>query len=224
MARILVFSGSGVYADPWHPFRETSAAVAALLGAEGHEVTVRESDPGSLEDVSAFDVVVVNSGGRTNESDPAISRAWAADHHALEEFYRRGGPILGLHTAVGTFPDWDGWEDIIGGRWTEKSFHPPMSEAVFSPADAPAAAHPVWSALDSVSVVDERYSFLECASESKPLVSHVTDGVHHTMGWAASENVIYDGLGHDARSYASASRRKLLNNEVLWLLERRNPS
>jgi len=34
--------------------------------------------------------------------------------------------------------------------------------------------------------------------------------------------VIYDGLGHDDRSYASGDRRGLLQNEVHWLLARRD--
>ena len=38
------------------------------------------------------------------------------------------------------------------------------------------------------------------------------------MGWAVGDRVLFDGLGHDERSYQSESRRKLLVNEVEWLL------
>jgi hypothetical protein len=31
--------------------------------------------------------------------------------------------------------------------------------------------------------------------------------------------VVYDGLGHDVRSYDSASRGELFRREVRWLLE-----
>lgn len=217
MARILVFSGSGHYADPWHPFGETSAAIAAVLHKAGHDVVVRDSEPGTLLDLPEFDLLVVNSGGRTGDPDPAETRAWAADHSALMDFHRSGSPILGVHTAVGTFPDWDGWASIIGGRWTEDSFHPEMGMATFEPAGS-TSSHPVWAGLESVAAIDERYSLLELADGSVPLVQHTTDGKDHVMGWAVGETVIYDGLGHDGRSYESDERTRLLQNEVDWLL------
>ncbi len=217
MARVLVFSGSGHYADPWHPFEETSQAATDVLLGLGHHVVVRDSEPGALLDIAEFDLLVVNSGGRTGEPDPAATAAWAPDHGALAEFHRAGLPILGLHTAVGTFPDWDEWAGIIGGAWTTQSHHPAMGTATFDPAHG-ARSHPVWAGLDSVTVIDERYSLLQVADTAAPLVQHRTDNTLHTMGWALGETVIYDGLGHDGRSYESEERRRLLQNEVNWLL------
>lgn len=217
MTRILVFSGSGPYADQWHPFPETSSAVAGVLTEAGHEVVVRESEPGSLLDVATFDLLVVNSGGRAGGAEPHDTELWAADHRALAEFHTNGGPILGLHTAVGTFPDWDGWRSIIGGRWTSNSFHPAMGPATFMAAPG-VGAHPVLADLPSIKAIDERYSLLEVSESATPLILHTTDGQDHTMGWAVGETVVYDGLGHDGRSYASPDRRRLLRNEVDWLL------
>ncbi len=220
MARILIFSGAGRYADPWHPFAETSAAIAGVMQEMGHHAVVRDSEPGSLEDLHTFELLVVNSGGRATEPDLEQTRAWTSDHRAIWEFHESGHPILGVHTAVGTFPDWDGWTSIIGGRWTADSFHPELGTATFHPA-AGASAHPIWSGLETVSVIDERYSLLELEDGSVPVVQHTTEATIHTMGWVAGESVIYDGLGHDGRSYESQSRRRLLKNEVRWLLARR---
>lgn len=217
MARVLVFSGADHYTDPWHPFAETSAAVAAILRDVGHDVVVRDSEPGSLVDLPTFELLIVNAGGRRNEDDPAQSAQWTDDHQALETFHAAGQPILGLHTAVATFQDWAGWSSIIGGRWGDDTHHPAIDEAIFQPA-ASASGHPVWQGIDSVTVVDERYSNLEVSIGSTPLVEHLSDGVQHTMGWAVGDTVVYDGLGHDARSYESRTRRLLLLNEVDWLL------
>lgn len=41
-ARITVISGSGRYADPWHPFAETSQRIAGILRDAGHDVTVSD--------------------------------------------------------------------------------------------------------------------------------------------------------------------------------------
>ena len=218
MSRILVFSGAGPYADPWHPFPETSAAIASVLRGGGHDVVVTDSHPGSLLDLDKFDLLVVNSGGRLQEPDATRTRRWAPDHEALGQFHAAGRPILGLHTAVATFPDWPGWASIIGGRWGADSGHPAIDIATFFPANG-AERHPVWTVLKSVTVFDERYSALQLdVARSEPLVQHEIDGVVHTMGWFAPGPVVYDGLGHDARSYESPERRALLLNEVDWLL------
>ena len=217
MARILVFSGVGPYADPWHPFGETSAAVAGVLRQDGHDVVVRESEPGALGDLIAFDLLVVNSGGRTSGMTSQLTALWSADHRQVEEFHAAGSPILGIHTAVATFPDWPGWSSIIGGRWVDETFHPEIDRATFVPA-AGVSVHPVWAGLESVEVFDERYSNLQVFSDATPLVQHFSDGDRHTMGWAVGHGVVYDGLGHDARSYESEGRRHLLLNEVHWLL------
>ncbi len=217
MARILVFSGTGPYTDPWHPFAETSAAVAEVLRGSGHDVVVRASEPGSLVDLVGFELLVVNSGGRTNEEDPVETARWDEDHRALEAFHSGAQPILGLHTAVATFQDWPGWPSIIGGRWGDDTHHPDIDEATFQPAVS-AGGHPVWKGLESVVVFDERYSNLQLSAGSIPLVEHHTYGLQHTMGWAVGDTVVYDGLGHDARSYESETRRLLLLNEVDWLL------
>ncbi len=217
MARILVFSGAGSYADPWHPFAETSGAVAHILRGGGHDVVVRESEPGSLRDLDSFELLVINAGGRTGGPDALETTAWAGDHRAIEAFHSCGSPILGLHTAIGTFPDWPGWTSIIGGGWGSDTFHPNIDTATFLPTDG-AVGHPVWEGLESVVVVDERYSRLEIAETSVPLVQHGTMAETHTMGWIAGGSVLYDGLGHDARSYESEDRKRLLRNEVRWLL------
>ena len=217
MTRVLVFSGVGRYADPWHPFSETSAAVAHLLRRDGQDTVVRDSEPGSLLDVADFDLLVVNSGGRGAEPDAEKTSQWAADHRALEAFHGSGAPVLGLHTAVGTFPDWPAWSAIIGGRWGEDAFHPDIDAATFRPAEG-TAEHPIWAGLERVTVVDERYCGLEVFAGTAPLVHHGTDGDLHTMGWAVGDSVLYDGLGHDGRSYEAESRRRLLLNEVRWLL------
>lgn len=78
--------------------------------------------------------------------------------------------------------------------------------------------YPVWTGLDVVTVYDERYSDLVVHEGSTPLIRHELSEEWQVMGWAHGDNVIYDGMGHDARSYSSPSHRKFLINEVDWLL------
>ena len=89
--------------------------------------------------------------------------------------------------------------------------------ATFQPAPS-AVGHPVWAGLSEVEVFDESYSGLDIDAGVTPLVQHTTDGDTHVRGWAVGEQVLFDGLGHDERSYDSPSRNRLLVNEVAWLL------
>lgn len=214
MALVVVLSGSGRYSDQWHPFAETSAAIAAILRDAGHDVEVRDSEPQALLDLDGVDLLVVNTGGADVEDAP--SQQWRLAHAALGRFVDDGNPVLGLHTASNAFPDWPRWRELIGGRWGERAFHPEIGTATFLPAEG-AEAHPVWDGLGEVTTFDERYSGLERSDDSVPLVHHVSEGVVEVMGWARGR-VLYDGLGHDARSYDSPSRQRLLLNEVGWLL------
>ena len=47
-ARALLLSGAGRYADPWHPFARTSAAVAQVVTEAGFAVEIEEDVDAAL--------------------------------------------------------------------------------------------------------------------------------------------------------------------------------
>ncbi|WP_460573480.1 ThuA domain-containing protein [Humibacter soli] len=53
-ARITVISGSGRYADPWHPFAETSERIAGILEDAGHDVTISGDVDARLAELVQF--------------------------------------------------------------------------------------------------------------------------------------------------------------------------
>ena len=56
-------------------------------------------------------------------------------------------------------------------------------------------------------MLDERYSYLDVRDDVVVLGDHEHDGLIHPMIWAREHGagrVVYDGLGHDLRSYESA--------------------
>lgn len=220
MAKILIASGVGPYADPWHPFERTSPRIADVLRPAGHTVEIRDTDPGSLLDLTSFDLLVVNAGGGIAEGE-APSDSFDDDLEALRRYLHGGGRVLSIHTSNGAFGQLPQWREAVGGCWGEHAFHPDISDATFQPAPG-AESHPVWAGLESVEVFDEKYSGLDIDDDVTPLVQHTTDGVTHVMGWAVGEQVIFDGLGHDERSYDSETRCRLLTNEVAWLMRDRS--
>ncbi len=225
---ITIFTGLSRYADPWHPVAETSAEIAAVVANLGLDVDLRtDEDPEALADLSGVDLLIVNSGGGDPEQPIPSDPAWQASFDAISAHVAAGGALLAVHNAAIAFPEWSGWPDIIGASWVRgTSGHPEISLGVFE-ADPSAVDHPVFSGLTPIAGVtdrpslvcyDERYWRLVSHEGNTPLLGHETSGEWHVMGWARGPRVLFDGLGHNKRSYTSAHRRRYLANEIRWLL------
>ena len=217
--RVLVLSGRGRYADPWHDHAATSHEVATVVADLVGEVEVRSSFPSALADVGDFSLVIVNCGrGRPDPAYDGDDEAWAAHHSSLHHYADTGGPILGLHQSANTFADSPYWADLLGARWVpDVSSHPPFGDSVFEAVES----HPITTGLDVVLARDERYCDVERAYGSTILLAHEESGVRHPAVWLRDDGrrrSVYDALGHDIESYRSPSRRLLLRHEVMWLL------
>src|SRR5690625_3068438 len=70
VAKVLILSGGGRYADPWHPFEETSQLIAAELAGAGHEVEVSDRVEERLEQLSpgSIDVLITDLGNASAEN------------------------------------------------------------------------------------------------------------------------------------------------------------
>ncbi|WP_203568143.1 ThuA domain-containing protein [Aestuariimicrobium ganziense] len=219
MARILVLSGTGRFTDPWHPLPQTSAGIADTLLEAGHDVEVRETTSPDTFRFDDVDLVVVNTGVGADPRNPVdVPGEWDEAYARLGEWVDAGRPVLGVHSAAATFTDWPRWREILGGRWERGvSSHPERSVAVFE-AVPEHEHHPIVDDLGLVIVYDERYSNMDLVEDSTPLVHHETLEIFHPCVWVRGR-VVYDGLGHDARSYQSESRRDLMRREAAWLLD-----
>ncbi|MGA4670281.1 ThuA domain-containing protein [Propionibacteriaceae bacterium Y1923] len=220
MALLRVLSGVAPYDDPWHPFPETSAAAAEVLRGAGYRVEVLDSTPEALGSLDEVDLLVVNCGRGDGRGLGDSLGEWTPAFAAADAWLAAGGVVLGLHTAANTFHDWPTWAGLLGGRWVPgHSFHPPLDEVGFDIVPG-AADHPVLAGLSRVQVADERYSDLVVDEGVTPLLQHHHEGVAQVMAWAA-ERAVYDGMGHDGRSYESADRQCFLVNAADWLLSLR---
>ena len=216
MADVLVISGSAAYADEWHDFPTTSARVATVLEGLGHSVRLTEDVELALASPGSVKLLVLNIGR------PAVARpadVTGAARAGLESHLAAGGALLALHSSVialSTVPELRG---ILGGAWVEgRSMHPPHGKAAIKRT---VAEHPVATGLCDFSVLDERYSYLEVDPDVTVLFDHEHDGVRHPLVWARTAGpgrIVYDALGHDARSYDSAGHQALIGQSVRWLL------
>ncbi|MET0956072.1 MAG: ThuA domain-containing protein [Cryobacterium sp.] len=219
MTTAVVLSGAGRYADPWHPFAQTSACLAEIVAACGVTVTIATDVDEAMTRLDGVDLLVVNAG------DPARPEAPAPDLTAaragLTAALRRGVAVLGTHTAAASLRDYPEWESVLGGRWVpQQSMHPPIGPARIR---LHTDRHPIVAGLADFDTVDERYSHLRVAPDVLPLAAHMLDGVEQPLVWARSHGasrVVYSALGHDARAYDSPELRALLARSIRWLTER----
>jgi len=226
-ARALVISGAGRYADPWHRFAATSAAIAEIVTEAGIAAEVADDVDRALAmlPTAAPDLLVLNIG------DPAGPRPADAPDDApdpdrdersragLLGHLAAGRPLLALHvssTSLRYVPEWEG---VLGGIWVPgTTMHPDQGDARI---EVDTDAHPIVRGVADFEVHDERYSWMRVSPQVRGLVWHEHDRARHPLLWThdyRGSRVVYDALGHDERSYLSPERRTLVSRAARWLL------
>jgi uncharacterized protein len=216
VAEVLIVSGAGEYGDPWHRFADTSQRLAQIIAEVGHHVTVSDAVEQALADPGERDLIVVNI-GKPREARPQ-SRIDAAEW-GLDRHLKRGGALLGIHVSATSMETMSAWSYMLGGHWVPgRTMHP--EQDLFTVLVQP-GAHPIVDGMANFTVFDERYSYLHTNSDITVMCEQSTDGRFHPIVWARESGlarVVYDGLGHDTRSYESAGHVDLLRRSVGWLL------
>ncbi len=228
MNKNLIISG-GIF----HPFDETSAALAGLFDGLDIRSTITTDLEDALASLGQYDLVTVNClRWRMIQHDKYIPfrEEWAMElsdegRAALENHVTSGGGLLGLHTASICFDTWPGWKDLLGVAWNwEKSFHPDISDIQVGVA---ADAHPIVAGLEDFALHDEIYHYLTPAGDAPALLfatagDGADDGVQPLM-WArqvGAGRAVYDSLGHDAASINHPTHARILRRSALWALGR----
>lgn len=216
MADALIVSGAAAYADEWHPFPETTDCLSELIGDLGHRVTISSAVEESLLSLGSVQLLVINVGNPRSARPESIM---VEIQESLLSFLGAGGGLLGVHVSATSFTTMPRWPEILGGHWVRgTTMHPPLDTTQIR---LHAARHPVAGDQPSITVVDERYSYLDVRDDVTVIGDHRHDGRVHPMIWAREHGpgrVVYDGLGHDARSYAGDGHRALLTRAVDWLV------
>ncbi|HXV94687.1 MAG TPA: ThuA domain-containing protein [Pseudonocardia sp.] len=224
-----------------HDFPATTGCLSAVLEAEGltPEVHTRVDDALLALPGAALFVVNALRWTMTGEATPARYRELAATEgaspspaarDALAAHLRRGGGVLGMHTASICFDDWPGWGEVLGGAWVwGRSHHPPLGPPVRVRI---AGEHEIVAGLDDFTVVDEVYGGLDLRPGLVPLVTarqpagpdtgpdSIPDTTTaHPLLWAREHGggrVVYDALGHHPPSYEVPEHREIVRRAVRW--------
>jgi type 1 glutamine amidotransferase len=228
--KALLLTGAGRYSDPWHPFAETSQALAELLREAGFDVEIPADVDSALEGLTALDLPVllaVNVGlPRDDRPSPGTPEAAAG----LRRWLESGGPMLVSHASSTSFLDLPEWEEGLGGCWIRgTSMHPEYGTARIH---LQGGSDPVVANIPDFDLMDERYSYLRTAPGITVHASHSYEGREHPVMWSlhrgasprgSTGRTFYDALGHDAASYESPEHRELLLRAISWLAAGETP-
>jgi type 1 glutamine amidotransferase len=205
MARCVLLSGAGDYADPWHPFDDLARVLVQVLQPVVGEPAVRTDVEAALaEQTGGTDLLVVNVGNAGAGTPGEAARAGLHRHLAA------GRALLVLHVSATGFPDWPDWEAILGGRWVEGTTFHPERGTVRVRIDQ---GSPIVDGLRDFETEDEAYTALGVHDGVTVLAHHDLDGVAHPLGWVhrfGDAPVGYLALGHDVRAYDAEGTRDLV--------------
>lgn len=215
--RATIASGTGRYADPWHPFPETSSCIAVALRDDGWNVTIDDDVDHALAHLDGVDLLVVNAGDPWRHGDVELEHfADPAADAGLTAAIARGIGIVAVHASLSTLRDHPAWREAIGGEWEPgRSWHPPIADAHVRVVDTD---HPVTEGMPGIDVFDERYSDLAVDDGARVLAEHDVDGTAHAAVWVREQptRVVVSSLGHDARAYDSPEYVALLQRAARW--------
>lgn len=216
MSDVVLISGGGPYADPWHPFPETSARLAAIVESVGYSVRISKDVEPTLANPGPCRLLVINIGNPSTPRPPDLIEAARA---GITGHLAGGGAILGVHSSATSLTTMPQWPAILGGRWVRgHSMHPTQSEETIHMAPV---NHPITQGLVDFRIFDERYSYLETQPDITVLCEHIHERLHHPVVWSRQterSRVVYDGLGHDTSSYDCQAHVDLVRRATRWLL------
>lgn len=216
--RALIASGTGRYADPWHPFARTSPLIADILSESDFEVTIDGDVDRAMRSLDGNDLLVVNAGDPWRAEQPAAAPS-EDSLRGLETALDRGIGVLAFHCAVASMRDYPQWGAAIGAIWLPGlSHHPPFGRTEVTGKVMPDGAQVVDFTVD-----DERYCRLQRIGASRTVATHQGDGSVEAAAWvreAGPSRIAVDVLGHDEQSYEAPGHRLLIQQLGLWAARR----
>ncbi|MCK5066983.1 MAG: ThuA domain-containing protein [Bacteroidales bacterium] len=139
---------------------------------------------------------------------------------------RLGMPMIFMHHAICTFQQWDGYQQMVGGRYVMPGFHPDstlhsgyahdmdLKIEVLDPS------HPVTSGTGEFMIHDEGYYNILINKEVHPLLGTSHRYCAPQVAWVNEcdrSTCLYLMFGHDKQAYTNTSLHQLLKNSIFWL-------
>ena len=142
------------------------------------------------------------------------------------ELIRRGVPMLFLHHSFCSFQEWEGFREIVGGKYvmpdseTDSSLHSRFKHDIVLEVEVVDPLHPVNAGISDFTIHDEGYSNILINEGIHPLLSTRHPDCAPLVGWvnqAGNSTCVYLMMGHDKHAYGNESFQLLVQNAIHWL-------
>jgi len=139
---------------------------------------------------------------------------------------REGKPMLFLHHSLCSFQRWDGYMQMVGGKYVMAGFS--SDSSAFSDyrhdidlyVEVLDPDHPVSRGIENFTIHDEGYSNILLADQIHPLFGTSHPDCSPIVGWVNRfdrSTCIYLMFGHDKQAYSNESFKQILRNSIQWL-------
>ena len=127
----------------------------------------------------------------------------------LQKYVSGGGPLLSIHIAPDSCPDWPEMKKITGGGWVSGiSNHGPFGRFTVNIKNPD---HPCTVGMNDFVTDDECYCDLDIQPGIEVFMTSMVDGVERPMAWThryGKGRVFNTSLGHAAVSMRNPSFQK----------------
>lgn len=142
------------------------------------------------------------------------------------ELSQKGIPMLFMHHALCNFQGWDGYRQMVGGKYTVPEFqsdstlHSSYRHDIDIQVTVLDPNHPVTVGVEDFVIHDEGYSNIRINKDVHPLLGTSHPDCSPMMAWVnqyQNSTCLYLMLGHDKQAYANENFKLLLDNSIQWL-------
>jgi type 1 glutamine amidotransferase len=137
-----------------------------------------------------------------------------------------GMPMFFLHHAIGTFQRWDGYLELVGGRWVAEEFTDDSllwsgyRHDIDLKVQVLDKDHPVTAGINDFDIHDEGYTNVLRAGNIKPLLAVNHPDCDPVVAWEnqfVNTKVIYFMMGQDKQAYRNPDFQQFIENGIIWL-------
>ena len=203
---LVVTGGHGFKAEPFFKMFADNPEITYTAAAQHTNAEAYDRD-----DLFTYDVVVLYD-SPTHITDAQKAR--------FLQLFDQGIGVIVLHHAYLSYPMWDEYERIAGGKYVyqnEQMINGITSSTYKGDVDIPvtiAAKHPVTAGLSDFVLHDELYSNMHMLNNSKPLLKNGDQW----LAWHRTEKksrVVRTILGHSC--YSDPNFQKLIAQSIRWV-------
>jgi type 1 glutamine amidotransferase len=214
--RVLILSGQNN-----HDWRATTPKLRSILtNTARFEVDITDHpENGNRSSFDSYDVLLSN----WNTFGSGGTKEWpAATREAFLQFVRSGKGLVVVHAGGSSFPDWQEYQDLIGGTWGAGTGHGPVHEFQVRITQPD---HPITRGLSSFKITDELWHRM--ATRTNKVVLATAFSARDRGGSGADEPVAFitrfgQGrcfnlvLGHDVKAMEADGFQTLLVRGTEW--------